>query len=175
MRPPFFAVSGATGVGKSTACAGLPALGFVTLDGDLLWRHEYWESGEALAGFYRAWLRFGVLVGQSRHPLVLGTAVIPARWESLVERSYVSEIHYLALVADPDVHRARLLGRDPDGAATDPHFDDYLAFNRWLRDNGPATNPPMTLLDTTDASPAETTAAVAGWIRGRLSELDARG
>ncbi len=169
VRPPFFAVSGATGVGKSTACAGLPALGFVALDGDLLWQHEYWESNEGVAAFYRAWLRFGVPIGQSGHPLVLGTAVIPARWEPLVERSYVSEIHYVALVADPDVHRARLLGRDPDAEASDPHFDGYLAFNRWLRENGPATNPPMTLLDTTHATPSQTTAAVAAWIRSRLS------
>jgi hypothetical protein len=72
------------------------------------------------------------------------------------------------------VHRARLLGRDPDAAASDPHFEGYLAFNRWLRENGPATNPPMTLLDTTDATPKETTAAVAAWIRGELGRASER-
>jgi hypothetical protein len=41
-------------------------------------------------------------------------------------------------------------------------------FNGWLKENAASTAPPMTLLDTTDAEPAETVAAVAAWVRARL-------
>jgi hypothetical protein len=40
------------------------------------------------------------------------------------------------------------------------------AFNEWLKQNA---SPPMTVLDTSDAKPSETVAAVAASVRQRLS------
>jgi hypothetical protein len=42
------------------------------------------------------------------------------------------------------------------------------SFNEWLKRNGATTDPPLTLLDTTEADPDETAAAVAEWVRARL-------
>jgi hypothetical protein len=47
-------------------------------------------------------------------------------------------------------------------------IEEMQRFNRWLRENGACTAPPISLLDTTDAEPAETVASVAAWVRERL-------
>jgi hypothetical protein len=49
-RPKLLAVSGATGVGKSTVCAALPTVSSacVPLDAELLWRSRTAEFGAAV-------------------------------------------------------------------------------------------------------------------------------
>jgi hypothetical protein len=167
---PLLAVSGATGVGKTTATEGLGRLvpECVRLDGDLLWRHEYYESRHETAYYYETWLRLAVELHQHGRPLVVSGAVVPARWEESPLRPYLATIRYLALVCEPQVHEARLLGRDPD-APDARYLTPSLRFNEWLREKAATTTPPMELLDTTALSPAETTAAVADWVRAALA------
>ncbi|MFL6016347.1 MAG: hypothetical protein ACJ74V_02290 [Gaiellaceae bacterium] len=84
------------------------------------------------------------------------------------ERAWFSDIHYLALVCD-DATLAERLGRRPAWrGATHERIAEMQRFNRWLLANAASTVPPMTLLDTSDAEPPETVAAVAAWVRERL-------
>jgi broad-specificity NMP kinase len=170
IRLPFFAVSGASGVGKSTAARLLPRLlpDYVSLDGDILWRDEYLGSDEGGAYYYRTWLRMAINVAQNGRPLIFAGAVLPERWEPSPLRPYVTAIHYLALVADPDVHEARLRGRGvrPQDAS---NVEPSLYFNRWLLENAETTTPPMTLLDTTHLDPSETAERIAAWVNRRAA------
>jgi hypothetical protein len=165
---PLFAVSGATGVGKTTATARLPAIvpDVIRLEGDLLWRNEYFDRPDRVDDFYATWLNVAAAIGENGRSLVFCGVVMPDRWEALPHRERVGEIHYLALVCDPEVHKERLRSREP--GSQDHRFPDFLAHNRWLRENGGTTEPPMHVLDTTHQSPDETTDAVATWVRERL-------
>lgn len=96
-------------------------------------------------------------------PVVLRGANNPDRWQGSPLTSYFSGIHYLALVADPDAHAARLRARElPDDVADDPNFRDYLEHNRWLLANAAEQ------LDTTKLTPTDAAERVAGWVRARL-------
>lgn len=169
LRLPLFAVSGATGVGKTTATESFASLvpECIRLDGDLLWRHEYWDSEEEQAHYYSTWLRLAVELHQHGRPVILSGAVVPARWEPLPLRAYVTTIHYLALVCDRGVHEARLLGRDA-GSEDSDYFAPSLRFNDWLHEHAGSTEPPMDLLDTTGRTAEETASEIASWVRARL-------
>jgi hypothetical protein len=166
-RLPLFVLNGATGVGKSTigaiAADLLPEC--VHLDGDLLWSMAYFGDEAAIDAYYSRWLRLVAEISQGGRPVVLRGANNPDRWEASPLTSYFTAIHYLALVAAPGVHEARLRARElPDDVAKDPNFRDYLKHNRWLRAN--ATDQ----VDTTALEPVDAAERVAGWVRERLRE-----
>jgi len=50
----------------------------------------------------------------------------------------------------------------------DAFVERMVALNAWLCDHAATTNPPMTLLDTTNQSVEATVAAVRAWIGHRL-------
>jgi hypothetical protein len=167
-KPPLFAVSGATGVGKTTATRALPQLvpEVIRLDGDLLWSNEYFEDPAKVGRFYGTWLRFAAAIAENGRSLVFCGAVAPDQWEPLPERALLGDIHYLALVCDPAIHERRL--RQRDTGSQDHRFPDFVSHNRWLRERAGSTEPPMQTVDTTRQSPAETAEAIAAWIRERL-------
>lgn len=49
-----------------------------------------------------------------------------------------------------------------------------VGLNRWLVDTANLTNPPLTLLDTTDWATDDTVGHVAVWIRSRLGAFGTR-
>jgi hypothetical protein len=167
-KPPLFAVSGATGVGKTTSTRALPQLvpEAICLDGDLLWRNAYFEDPAKVRRFYGTWLRVAAAIAENGRSLVFCGAVSPDQWEPLPERALVGEIHYLALVCDPETHERRLRQRGP--GSQDHRFPDFLSHNRWLRENAGSTEPPMDIVDTTGQAREETAEAIAAWIRERL-------
>jgi hypothetical protein len=167
-RPPLFAVSGATGVGKTTATARLPELvpEVLRLDGDLLWSNEFFDRPESITRFYATWLNIAAAIAENGVSLVFCGAVAPSNWEPLPERERVGDIHYLALVCEPDVHEARFRTRGP--GSQDFRLPHFLNHNRWLRENASTTEPPMHVIDSTRQTPEETTRAVADWIRSKL-------
>jgi len=166
--PPLFAVSGATGVGKTTATAPLPDLvpEVLRLDGDLLWSNEFFDRPESITRFYATWLNIAAAIAENGVSLVFCGAVAPSNWEPLPERQRVGDIHYLALVCEPDVHEARFRSRGP--GSQDHRLPHFLNHNQWLRENASSTEPPMDVIDSTHQTPEETTVAVAAWIRSRL-------
>ncbi|HEY7294181.1 MAG TPA: AAA family ATPase [Dehalococcoidia bacterium] len=170
-RLPLFVLTGASGAGKSTIGLRLPALlpECVVLDSDVLWRPEFATPQDGYRSYRELWLRLVKDVHQSGRSVVLCGAAIPEQFERCVERRYLATIHYLALVCDPETLAMRLAARPRWRRSGEPETVERMqAFNRWLRDDAAGTDPPIALFDTTAASPEQTAAAVAGWVRERL-------
>ena len=169
-RLPLLLVGGPAGAGKSTVVASL--LGEVTeavvVETDLLWRREFNTPGEGYHDYFRLWLRLAAHISQSGRPVALFGAgfCVPHSVEPLPERRLFSAAHYLGLVCDDDVLAARLRARPSWRNTTDELVGEHVKFNRWLKEHAGATEPPVTLVDTTRAPVAETAARVASWVRG---------
>lgn len=165
---PLLLIGGPSGAGKTAVLRAL--IGrideAVLLESDILWRSPFNTPDDNYRDFFETWLRMAKNVGQSGRPVVLFGAgfVVPGNIEPCVERRYFSTVSYLALVADEttltDRLKARPAWRESGG---DGFVESQLAFNRWLRSYD--DDPPITRLDTSDTSVAETIAAVAVWIR----------
>jgi hypothetical protein len=163
-RLPLFQVTGASAAGKSRVCRDLPAAlpECVILDQDIL------LSGLPWVQHRRNWLRVAVNIHQGRRSVVFVATQLPEHYESLPERAWFSEIHYLGLVCDADKLAERLQRRPSWRRVSDEGIARMQEFNEWLKMNGPTTSPPMTLLDTSDTDPAQTVSGVAAWVRERL-------
>jgi broad-specificity NMP kinase len=164
VRLPLFQVTGASGAGKSRVCRDLPAAlpECVVLDQDILLTGLPWEQHR------KNWLRVAMNIHQGGRSTVLIATQLPEHYESLPERAWFSEIHYLALVCDDAVLGERLRERPAWRGASEERIAEMQTFNEWLKANAAATSPPMTLLDTTGCEPTESVAAVAAWVRARL-------
>jgi DNA-directed RNA polymerase subunit RPC12/RpoP len=170
---PLLIVSGAGGAGKSSICQALAGAieEAVLLEGDIIWRPEFNKPDENYRGFFEAWLRIAMNIGQSGRPVVLFGAGMgaPANLEPCVHRRYFSRLSYLALVCDDAVLAERLRMRPEWRGCADPAFiAAQQRFNRWFREEGAFGNPPVDLIETTGVSPAETATQVAAWIRSEL-------
>ena len=170
-RLPLLLVGGPAGAGKSTVGASL--LGEVTeailIESDLLWRREFNTPEDGYNDYFRLWLRLAAHISQSGRPVALFGAgfAVPHSVEPLPERRLFSTVHYLALVCDEDVLKARLLAR-PKWRNTSPELiAEHCEFNRWLKARAATAEPPVTLLDTTSAGAEDTAARVAAWVRAR--------
>jgi hypothetical protein len=166
LRLPLFQITGASGAGKTRVGSDLPAAlpECVVLDQDITLAGLPWEQHR------RNWLRVAANIHQGNRSVVFVATQLPEHYEPLPERAWFSDIHYLALVCDDEKLAARLRQRPAwRSSASEQGIETMQDFNRWLKANAASTTPPLTLLDTTDASPAETVAAVAAWVRKRLA------
>lgn len=168
---PLFLVSGPCGVGKSTVSGLLSAMTdrVVVLENDILWEQRWNTPENNYRPFRELWLRMCKNISQAGKPCLLAGCCDPGQFEPCVERRYFSELHYLALVAEPEMLAARLRGR-PEWRQT--HSDEFiagqLAYNQWFFDHHGDTDPPIELLDTTGLTPEETAERVLRWIEERM-------
>ena len=163
VRLPLFIVTGASGTGKTTTCLTAAAItkDFVVMESDILWSEEF---NQQLESYRELWLRVCKNISQAGKPVILCGSCIPSQFESRIERRYFSEIHYLALVCDDETLALRLRSRPAWRRTSD---DEYIArhveFNRWLKNNAHTTEPPMTLLDTTEITVDESVEQLLHW------------
>ncbi len=163
---PLLIISGASGTGKSTVCQRLldHLTDFVLLDSDILWRTEFNTPATNYRDFFETWLRVCKNISQSGRPVILfgAGAGVPKNIEGLVERRYLSRIHYLALVCSDETLSERLRLR-PKWRGCDPaYIEENLRFNGWFKTYD--SRPVIRLLDTTDVPIEETVQQVTTWI-----------
>jgi adenylate kinase len=176
---PLFIVSGASGAGKSTVCHNL--LGKLThvvlLDSDILWRPEFNTPDNNYRDYFETWLRMCKNISQSGQPVVLfGAGVgVPENIEPRIERRYFSAVEYLALVCNDDILADRLKQRPAwRGTQAPAYIEEHQRFNQWFKTRS-ATEPFITLVDTTEMT-AETAAMnVTAWINEKLNALNVNG
>ena len=165
---PLFLVSGASCVGKTSLCEELfrRETDYIVLESDLIWRKEFDTPENNYRDFRQTWLRICSNVEQIGLPVVLCGCVTPEQLETLPERALFTELHYLAAVCgEEEMHRRICEGR----GVTDPAWiESSMHFNRWLRENGAACEPPVALLDTTHLTPSQAAETVDQWIVERL-------
>jgi predicted kinase len=173
LRLPLLVVGGPSGAGKSAVCrhllGTLPEV--VLLDGDILWRDAFNTPEDNYRDFFETWLRLAKNISQSGRPVVIFNAgmAVPENVEPCVERRYFSTVHYLALVCDDQVLADRLRQRPAWRDSSSPAWiAGQLQFNRWFKTEAESLAPPVELLDTTEATVAETAALVAAWIRRKI-------
>ena len=171
---PLLMVSGASGAGKSSVCNAL--LGqldhVVLLDSDILWRPEFDKPEESYREFFETWLRMAKNISQAGRPVILfGAGLgVPGNIESCIERRYFSQVHYLALICDEEELTRRLMARPAwRGSGSETYIQGHVRFNRWFKESKDA-HPPISLIDTTDASLELTVEQVNVWIRGKARE-----
>jgi len=168
-RLPLFLVTGASCVGKTTACELLfqREKDYIVLEGDILWNDVYNTPENDYRALRTVSMRLCANIAQAGKPVVLCGCTTPKQHEPLPERALFTELHYLAIVCDDDTMTKRLKrGRKIKDKA---HLDSSLHFNRWLKENAAATAPPMRLLDNTHLTPEETAQEIDAWIRARLA------
>jgi adenylate kinase family enzyme len=168
LRLPLFAITGASGVGKSSTCLALVAKkkDFVVMDSDILWRSEFDQPATDYRNYREMWLRVCKNISQAGKPVVLCGASLPEQFEQCIERRYFSEIHYLALVCSDEALESRLRSRPAWRNSSDEEYiKTHVAFNRWLKENARHTEPPMSLLDTSEITIDESVERVEHWIR----------
>lgn len=172
---PLFVVSGASGTGKSTVCQLLTThfREAVLLGSDILWRGEFNTPETKYRDYFETWLRMCKNIAQSGRPVVLFGAGhgVPENLEDCIERRYISEIHYLALVCSADIIADRLMRRPAWRETRDPEFmQRQQRFNQWFIDYHAAVfQPPITTLDTTNVHPEDTARDVTTWISEHLN------
>ena len=166
-RAPLYCVTGPSGTGKSTVGRVLlEALSdrFVVLEQDVLWVGALRDPSGDQRAFRATWLRTAAMIQQSGRPVVLCGTVVPPEFEPLPERALFSSIHYLALRCDPEVLAPRLRARPEWRQWDEPRIAEMLDYAAWLDECAAELDPPVTLLDTTSAAPAETAEAVRSWV-----------
>jgi len=168
VSPPLCIVTGAAGTGKSTVRSELRGeIDAVLLEDDPLWFEGFENVTESEFNDYV--LSLCAEVAQSGvQPVLFTTGMgVPDNVEGLDARQYFGESHYLALVCDDETQTERLRGRPgwDDGEDYWADVERQVEFNQWFKTE--AEDEGVELLDTTDATVAETVADVRTWIDAR--------
>jgi broad-specificity NMP kinase len=172
LRLPLFVLTGPSGAGKSTVgrlLARRLSARLVVLDQDLLWIDALRDPDDDYGTFRRTWLRLIATLNQNARPTLLCGTVVPPQFENRPERVLLGDIHYLALTCDDDPLRERLRTRPAWRDWDEPRIAEMIDFNHWVRAN--TTTPPMTLLDTTHATPMETAEAIERYVQLHLDAV----
>lgn len=168
---PLLVVTGASGAGKSEICRYLTGKvnECVILDTDIL----LMKGVDVSCGWdkYRGmWLRLVANISQSGRPVMLFGSVIPGQYEADSGRKYIGNIHYLSLICETEILTQRLCSRPTWRNSGTPEFlGSMIEFNNWFKTNAELTNPPVTLLDTSNETIESSSEQVVRWMRECLA------
>lgn len=168
-KQPLFIVSGASGIGKTTACELLfhREKDYVVLESDILWNDMYNTPENKYRTYRRMWLNLCAGVSQIGMPCVLCGCCMPDQIEYLPERALFTQVYYLAVVGSDECMRRRLTqGR---GVTDEKWIESSMHFNRWLRENGRTASPSIEIVDATALTPEETSERIEKWIREKMA------
>jgi hypothetical protein len=142
------------------------------MESDILWRDEFNQPATDYRNYREMWLRVAKNISQAGKPVVLCGAAVPEQFEQCIERRYFSDIHYLALVCNDELLELRLRNRPLwRGSSTNEYIQEHKTFNHWLKENAANTQPPITLLDTSEITVSESVERVKQWIDSHLIAL----
>lgn len=150
-RPLFF-LTGASGVGKSTAARILfdARREYVTLECDILWRDFFNTPQDGYADFRDTWLRLAANVSQYGKFALLCGCVTPQQILSRPRKRYFSELHFIGITCSDEEMARRMARRGFEQA----HAAASGEFNRWLRQEGAAAG--IEIIDATGLTPEQT-------------------
>lgn len=165
---PLFCVTGASCVGKSTACAVLhqKEKDYIVLESDILWNDIYNTPEDDYKTYRAVWMELCANISQIGLPCVVCGCCTPKQFEYLPQRELFTEIHYLAVVCDDaEMERRMTQGQH---VTDEDWIRSSLHFNAWLKENVAATQPNITLVDATGLTPEETAEQIDHWIRSNM-------
>jgi len=168
-KQPLFIVTGASGVGKSSACEVLfrQEKDYIVLESDILWNDVYnGDPDDGYRAYREVWLNMCANISQIGKPCVLCGCGEPRHFEVCDARKYFTAIHYVAVVCRDDVLERRM--REGRGISDESWIQGSQSFNQWLWGNSDQTDPPMQLIDGSDLTPEETAAQIDNWIMERM-------
>lgn len=164
----LFIVSGASGVGKSTACEILfqKEEKYIVLESDLLWSDLYNTPEDNYCAYRKLWMTVVANVAQIGLPVVLCGCAVPEQFEGQEERELFEDIHYLAVVCDKEKLEEKMrVGRKIEDESW---IQSSVDFNEWLKKNGQSTQPAITLVDNTKLTPEQTAQEIHEWVMKHL-------
>lgn len=166
----LFIISGASCIGKSTACEILfkNEKDYIVMESDLLWSEVFNTPENNYREYRELWMRVCSNISQIGMPVVLCGCATPEQFEVCDSRKYFSEIIYIAVVAERDELIKRMkYGRkvtDENWIKSSEHFND------WLKSNAAKTTPNIILVDNTHLSPEETAKEIDEIIRMNMEQ-----
>ena len=160
---PLFIVTGPSGAGKT---AVVPELQRLLPEWEVFETDILWDSGGNWTTVKCNWLRIADSLAQRPHgrPTILCGTILPEHIAECDSRPLFSEVHWLALTCEPDVLAARLRARPAWRGCDEKFIVAQLEYLHWLTvDTATAIQPPLQIVDTTDAPISETARRVRDW------------
>jgi hypothetical protein len=156
----LFIITGANGVGKSSACEVLfqKEKDYIIRGSDVFWKAPFYAN---VTGREFSELRMTACahISQVGMPCVWYGCTEPSHSEECNARRYFTDVHYLAIVCRDEV----LLNRMKQLPGINDEVNS-LFFNKYLIKNANKTKPHMTLLDNSDLSIKECAEKIHEWI-----------
>ena len=166
-KMPLFIVSGASGVGKTSACEllFLRENRYIVMESDLLWRDVFDTPEDNYREYRETWMHVCAGISQIGLPVVLCGCGLPEQFEVCAARELFTDIHYIAVVCEQkELERRMREGREITDEAW---LESSRHFNEWLKRHAGETVPAMELLDNTCLSVEQTAERIDAWIMGR--------
>lgn len=167
LRLPVFAVTGASGSGKSRLAIELAKIqkDFVVIECDIFWREEFHQHEGDFRVFREFCLRAAKNIGQAGKPVVLCGAASPPQYENCSEFRYFSDIFYLVLICEENELRKRLKGRpEYRRSRSDEFIKKQQEYNKFLKELA-KTHKNMEILDSTKIPYREMAEKALEWLR----------
>jgi hypothetical protein len=163
---PLFIVTGPSGAGKTAVVRPLQQLlpDWEVFETDILWdSNGDWNMVKG------NWLRIAASLAQRPHgrPTILCGTLLPVDIAASGFGSLIygfSAVHWLALLCSEEALTARLRARPPWRGTTEEFVLEHQQLSRWLADKAhTAFDPPLTVLDTTESTSAQTAEQIRDW------------